>query len=235
MNTAARLESTGEPKKIQVSSETARRLIGCGKEHWLIKREGKVTAKGKGELEVSGVMSSTYLVFLTLRLQTYWLNIDVADERRHSSGESADSHQEDSQHKRTELNPDGKTADPTLSEQERRLVGFNVELIIRLIGDITAKRAQLRAETEQVFVPTLVRNDGETIFDEIQDVIVHPGISDIIKRASGKLNVSRELIGEVNLFVSQLALLYRNELPYHNLEHSSHTALVSRESRDDNV
>jgi hypothetical protein len=205
-------------------------LIACGKEHWLTKREGKVTSRGKEELEVSAFMSYTCLLFLTSRQQTYWLNLDGADERMHSSGQSADSHQEDSRHKRTELYPDDKTAGPTLSEQDRRLVGFNVELIIRLIGDITAKREQLRAETELVFVPTIVRNDGETIFDEIQDVIVHPGISDIIKRASGKLPVSRELIGEVNLFVSQLALLYRNELPYHNLEHSSHTALVSRVS-----
>jgi class 3 adenylate cyclase len=54
VNTAARLESTGEPRKIQVSTETAQLLIAAGKEHWLSKREGKVTAKGKGELEVSG-------------------------------------------------------------------------------------------------------------------------------------------------------------------------------------
>jgi hypothetical protein len=114
-----------------------------------------------------------------------------------------------------------------MSEQDRRLVGFNADLIIRLLGDIKAKRTQLRAETGPIFVPTIVRNEGETIFDEIQDVIVHPRISGIIKPDSSNTNLSRELVNEVNLFTSQLALLYRNELPYHNLEHSSHTTLVS--------
>jgi Adenylate and Guanylate cyclase catalytic domain len=61
VNTAARLESTGEPRKIQVSTETAQRLMAAGKEHWLTKREGKVTAKGKGELEVSGIMIFIFL------------------------------------------------------------------------------------------------------------------------------------------------------------------------------
>jgi hypothetical protein len=158
------------------------------------------------------------------------LNVNKADERKHSSDRSSvESHHEDSRHRGVEPTPDTpKKTGSTLSEQDRRLVGFNADLIIRLLGDIKAKRTQLRAETGPIFVPTIVRNEGETIFDEIQDVIVHPRISGIItKQDSSNASFSRELVNEVNLFTSQLALLYRNELPYHNLEHSSHTTLVS--------
>jgi class 3 adenylate cyclase len=56
MNTASRIETTGEQGKIHVSQATADLLVLFGKWHWLTKRADKVTAKGKGEM------------------QTYWLS-----------------------------------------------------------------------------------------------------------------------------------------------------------------
>jgi class 3 adenylate cyclase len=56
MNTAARMESTGKPGRTHVSEDTANFLIKFGKQSWLIFREDRVHAKGKGEL------------------QTYWIN-----------------------------------------------------------------------------------------------------------------------------------------------------------------
>jgi class 3 adenylate cyclase len=58
MNTASRMESTGSSGKIQVSQETADLLIASGKTDWVILRENRILAKGKGQL-VSMVKSST--------------------------------------------------------------------------------------------------------------------------------------------------------------------------------
>jgi class 3 adenylate cyclase len=58
VNTASRMESTGEKSRIQVSSKTADILSEAGKGHWLRAREDLVEAKGKG------------------KLQTYWLFSD---------------------------------------------------------------------------------------------------------------------------------------------------------------
>ena len=55
INTAARMESTSKPNRIQLSQETADLLIQANKCHWIIARQQRVDAKGKGEL------------------QTYWL------------------------------------------------------------------------------------------------------------------------------------------------------------------
>jgi len=55
VNTAARMESTGQKNRIQVSQYTADLIRAGGKGHWLVKRDELVTAKGKGEM------------------QTYWL------------------------------------------------------------------------------------------------------------------------------------------------------------------
>lgn len=53
MNTASRMQSTGEGNRIQVSDDTAKHLSSAGKQHWLTPREQQVFAKGKG-------MMSTY-------------------------------------------------------------------------------------------------------------------------------------------------------------------------------
>lgn len=50
INTAARIESTGEPNRVHLSRETAELLEAAGKGDWLIPREKSVSAKGKGEL-----------------------------------------------------------------------------------------------------------------------------------------------------------------------------------------
>ena len=50
VNTAARMESTSLPNKIQVSQATAASLIEHGKASWLQERADPVNAKGKGVL-----------------------------------------------------------------------------------------------------------------------------------------------------------------------------------------
>ena len=47
MNTAARIEDTGESGRIHVSQTTAELLTGVGKKHWLVPRDEVVHAKGK--------------------------------------------------------------------------------------------------------------------------------------------------------------------------------------------
>lgn len=49
MNTASRMESTGQRGKVQVSQETADLLVAAGKTSWITPREERIVAKGKGE------------------------------------------------------------------------------------------------------------------------------------------------------------------------------------------
>jgi len=59
INTASRMESTGEQGRIQVSQETADLLIEGDKEAWIFPREDKVIAKGKGEMDTYWVRAPT--------------------------------------------------------------------------------------------------------------------------------------------------------------------------------
>jgi hypothetical protein len=64
VNTASRMETTGEPNKIQVSQTTADVLTARGKQSWLNARSDPVHAKGKGEIRTYfvnlGASSSKY-------------------------------------------------------------------------------------------------------------------------------------------------------------------------------
>jgi len=60
MNTAARMESSGIPTKVQISKETAERLTDADKSDWFIPRENMITLKGEENA-----------------IQTYWLIPDV--------------------------------------------------------------------------------------------------------------------------------------------------------------
>ena len=51
VNFASRMESTGQPNKIQCSQATADLLIAGGKSHWVERREDLVNVKGKGVLQ----------------------------------------------------------------------------------------------------------------------------------------------------------------------------------------
>jgi len=62
MNTASRMESTGEPTKVQISQETAACLEAGGKSMWFVPRDELVSVKGKGMME------------------TYWLRSHTSDE-----------------------------------------------------------------------------------------------------------------------------------------------------------
>lgn len=71
VNTAARMESTRAPGRIQVSHATANYLVAQHKQHWLQRREDSVAAKGKVVLE------------------TYWLIPRDKSSDNHSSCDTA--------------------------------------------------------------------------------------------------------------------------------------------------
>ena len=60
MNTASRVESHGARNRIHCSEETANLLKEAGKQNWLMPREDKIHAKGKGEVRRIFFMKNGY-------------------------------------------------------------------------------------------------------------------------------------------------------------------------------
>ncbi|MEE4248855.1 MAG: adenylate/guanylate cyclase domain-containing protein, partial [Kangiellaceae bacterium] len=128
MNTASRMESTGMRGKIQVSQETADRLITAGKTNWITPREDKVKAKGKGDM------------------QTFWVMGEgskpntVTDQTETSRG----SFLEDIYETPAVI----PSADPYAEAKQERLVKWNVEVLMNLLKQIQAHRQSNTATTE---------------------------------------------------------------------------------------
>jgi hypothetical protein len=126
MNTTARMESSSQSGKIQISSETAEFLVKDGKGHWIEKRDDLITAKGKGSL------------------QTFWLQ---SINGKHCFGcDDRDSGSNTTTDPVESLNTDLRDLDENkvLSEKIRRLVEWNTETLICLLKQILARRTTCR-------------------------------------------------------------------------------------------
>jgi hypothetical protein len=216
MNTASRMESTGVPNKIQVSQATADALIAAGKESWVSPREEKVIAKGKGEL------------------QTYWLTIMAGSESGSVTGSNSTSNMK---HDEEELENSLSTSDETTStksasakpkrilcEKSKRLVKWNVDILAKLLKKVIAQRnAREKKEKKKAAMNFDLTTSGGNFFDEVQDTLSLPQFDTKLHQsqiAPESIELKKPVESQLYAFVSEIALLYHDENPFHNFEHA---------------
>jgi hypothetical protein len=209
MNTTARMESTGRRNRIQVSKATADLLREANKDSWLERRTDRVSCKGLGELD------------------TYWITI---------SGERAGSVASVT-HRST--SSDGSpivTAKPGISKHGRALEGFddrtkrlidwNVDIMIGLIKQVMAQRSSLSNKkypggSKHGCNPEALEMK-ETPFEEVREIIALPDFDSTCSScedAASNVNVPEEVIRELHSLVSKIASMY-NDNPFHNFDHA---------------
>jgi hypothetical protein len=210
MNTAARMESNGRPGQIHVSEETADLLRKAGKSHWVTPREDKIVAKGKGELS------------------TFWVNVRTSG--TNSTTDSYLSSDVDLMKADKELSAVPTPEEDCLSlvgDRTRRLVEWNVDLLMRLLRNVEARRISTgRTEMSKQNLH-LSRKDGTTVLEEFKEIIALPKFDSGVleKEVDPKLlNLPSQLEEEVRDYVTTIALMYRDN-PFHNFEHCSHVAM----------
>lgn len=209
MNTASRLESTGQQNRIQVSHETAEIITASGKEKWLSERKDRILAKGKGEL------------------QTYWLNLHA--ESSESGSANAKSHTESqgsnpAQYPRSSTalsrvdESRGTTGANGISMKSMRLVNWNVEILAKLLRQIVARRLSshtkiLPKDKWQKLNPT----DGD-LFSEVKDVIALPQFNAKTFHNHvdpNSIELSSGVMQQLTNYVTRVACLYKDN-PFHN-------------------
>jgi class 3 adenylate cyclase len=206
VNTAARMESTGLPNMIQVSQATANLLIAASKEHWIKPRDEKVLAKGKGHMT------------------TYWLSIgnDHSCSRRSTSSKSQASEGYDESNSNTGLDAKAMILDAKM----KRLVDWNVQVLLRFIKKIVARRVKSAdvgtiSDWENIIQPNVA------IIDEVAEIIALPKFTLHIEIDSESLPIDEEIERQLKEYVTSIAKMYRNN-PFHNFEHASHVTMVRR-------
>jgi class 3 adenylate cyclase len=218
MNTTARIETTGAPNHIHISSDTAKLIKDAGKLNWIQKRNEVVVAKGKGEMV------------------TYWLVL-----RAHSSGSarSGSSHSSASESgdlcvptpnfaQDDVLNPDDGESPFTAKVQ--RLIEWNVHVLADLLKQIDINQ-RAKGKTPVLISNPDTRFEGgnESILDEVQEIITLPRFDksdaeDVLEDKEKSVELSDEVMSQLYNYVATIASLYRDN-PFHNFEHASHVTM----------
>jgi hypothetical protein len=224
VNTAARIESTGQRNKIHLSQETADLLTAAGKNHWLSARQEKIEAKGKGEL------------------QTYWLTLKVQTGPSSKSGTSNSSDENEGSNNHADVDDtkwveaglkekkeknEVKSAQAISDDKVQRLVEWNTDILARLLKQVVARRnvsdAAPAADTPQL----KLSKNGNTVLDEFKEIIQLPDFE--VKTARDQedpesIDLGKEAMAQLRDYVAIIASLYRDN-PFHNFEHASHVTM----------
>jgi len=205
------MESTGVKGMIHISQDTADLIIAAGKEKWLRPREESVHAKGKGEMKTffvsCGSQRSTSVVSSSLET---------------TSSVATDEDRDDV--------PDETKQSKLDTEKTSRLVNWNVEILLRILKQMVARRNASSAQNkkESAFSDTdAYDHDDSRTLEEVREII-HLPIFDV-KAAKDQddeddVRLPPEVVDQMHLYVSNIAQTY-NDNPFHNFEHASHVTM----------
>jgi class 3 adenylate cyclase len=215
VNTTARVESTGDRGRIHISQDTANLLIAAGKSRWVQEREDRVVAKGKGEL------------------QTYWLDTrgrgSATGSTYSMSSGSEGGGPEEVADRRGSLVGTDYPQQGALDEKTSRLIDWNVELLLRPLREVVARRQALycKSNSQTTKDHALSAEVGATVLDEVKESITLPQFdADAARHESHPEDIvlGKAVESELRDYVATVAMMYR-ENPFHNFEHASHVTM----------
>eukprot|EP00980_Cylindrotheca_fusiformis_P021261 scaffold8180_cov87-Cylindrotheca_fusiformis.AAC.1 len=220
MNTASRMEHTGERNRIQLSQATADMLKKAGLGQWIIPRGSKIFVKGKGDM------------------QTYWLrkakacNPKASDVKNDMAtvSESVDTEEESDSFEEIEFGFEGDS-DQVMTKIER-LVEWNVEVLTSLLKQIIASRGGVVNEIGPLSnVEKRMGRGGGTVLDEFTPIIPLKRFDAEQLRARRRpsaIEIGDAAKSQLRTYLSQIAGMYKDN-PFHNFQHASHvTASVKK-------
>jgi hypothetical protein len=217
MNTAARMQTTGQRNKIHISGETADLLTEANKENWFQPREDVIVAKGKGAL------------------QTFWLTPKhesrSKDQASILEGEEATttSHQHE-----VETEGEALKAEKTAAGMKmQRLIEWNSELLLQLLKKIVARRCLTKRKSVSPLISARIETlemqigNAGTVLEEVCEIITLPSFDARVARDeadSKTIELGDNVQSQLRDFVAVLSSMYRDN-PFHCFEHASHVTM----------
>ncbi|KAL3937632.1 MAG: hypothetical protein SGBAC_007306, partial [Bacillariaceae sp.] len=234
MNTAARMEHTGERNRIQLTQETADLLKEAGWAKWIVPRSTTIFVKGKGNMQTYWMKTNKPLIgkkksTLTLANGDIPLTIDETAETE-VSFDTGSVKSEDIDGLDDDFHLDLGNAVEGMTKTDR-LVEWNVATMSSLLQQIIASRGGEVQPIDSLRDIEAAIGHGRTVLEEFEPII-HLKQFDA-KELIGRLDPNTIEIGEAALsqlrkFLSTIASLYQDN-PFHNFEHASHvTASVTK-------
>eukprot|EP00980_Cylindrotheca_fusiformis_P028843 scaffold22655_cov173-Cylindrotheca_fusiformis.AAC.2 len=219
MNTAARMESSGERSRIQVSQVTADLLTEAGLARWIIPRSTKMFVKGKGEMQTYWVRKSSRTI--KPKVTDLKSGMETLDEEAETEESSERGHEEDDDF----LGIEG------LSKTER-LVEWNVEVLTSLLEQIVGSRGGVANQVQTLTsAEKTIGAGGRTVLEEFTPIIQLKRFDVEELKCRGNptsLDIGDEVKSQLRNYISSISELYPGNA-FHNFEHASHvTASVKK-------
>ena len=206
VNTASRMETTGEKNRIHVSEATAELLRTAGKGNWISPRESLVDAKGKGSM------------------QTYW--VYTKGETTKSSGVASSTGSD------TTDEQDGVNDVISQAEKQRehlRVVDWTVEVLQSLLKEVIARRRSMKVMPDDDYNISLeeeeIENRRVNPIEEVEDTFRLPKYTPTKEDVDpSDIVINDEILKQLREFVMDISDTY-NANPFHNFSHANHVTL----------
>jgi len=247
VNTAARMESSGQTGCIHVSSSTADALKKAGRHRWVRPRENTVLVKGKGHMQtyfMETIKESIQRTKLAKYKQT-GKQTEPATGLTTSLASTIISEAEEETSDSEETSNDVHYPDDDVSgdfefhrqmTKTDRLVEWNVEILCYLLKQIMVARPENQEiGNREVLaeVENKMRSEESaltTVLDEFKEIIKLPSIEaeEILQRRHpDTITLPPVVITQLRDLLKQIAGMY-NENHFHNFEHASHVTASVR-------
>jgi len=232
VNTGSRMESTGKAGCIQCSEDCSEQLRSWGKGNWLRKREDKIQAKGKGEM------------------QTYWIMPkDAATERSQTTirtnSSGALGMKDPAEYMMSPEFIDAPSEDQTPTTSHIELYAdFNYDILLKSLKAIVSKRSMQTKPSPSSRRTTITRNPSgvwiservegtipASCLDEVVEFIELPfdddGDQPIEEWENATVEISSKVKDQLKEYCRKIASMYNEGNPFHNFEHASHVTQSS--------
>jgi hypothetical protein len=230
VNTASRMQSTGQSNRIQLSEQTANLLILARKSGWIQPRRDLINVKGKGIVQTYWVVhSGSDDVSVTSRISGI-SSADmgsITDPTTLDENKTADGFAEDDM-----WGDDGEQVDslsmPTFSKvsKNKRLVNWLTEVMTIHLKELIAQRGNMPSLPDNVD-PEAALKKGEMVRDEVIEAFTLPkfkaGAVDR-RRDSKSTELKLEVVSQLKEYVTAIADQYQDNY-FHNFEHASHVTM----------
>lgn len=209
VNTAARIESSGQGNRIHLSESTAKLIVAAGKGGWVEARPDPVHLKGLGTMK------------------TFWLSASAR------AGSVADRSQGNDSLCGSDWGEVKCTMNGSdrLNDQTQRLVEWNTENLLRLLRQIVASRGQPDARKQRRGSVTKlmpVIGEASSTLGEVAEIIALPTFCHQTagneKISPDTINLGPKVEKQLMSYVSWVAQSYKAN-PFHNFDHASHVCM----------
>ncbi|CAB9522693.1 activated protein kinase catalytic subunit alpha-1 [Seminavis robusta] len=109
------------------------------------------------------------------------------------------------------------------------LIEWNVDVLARVLREIVAARHTHHGNTTQTdFSHLAAASEAGTIIDEVEEVVSLPKFNvDTVRRMKERQGAALppDVMLQLRAFVTEIAQMYDNDVPFHNFQHASHVTL----------